>query len=79
MLLMTERKEKPQVRKKAGRPPGGNFPTNGSPIQARLTVSMRDAVRRLSKMNGTKESEEVRAAIRKHLLDAGLWPPKEAQ
>jgi len=79
MILMAEKKDRNVEPKKRGRPLGRNFPADASPIQARLTVSMRDALRRLSKLNGTKESEEVRAAIREYLSKNNLWPPKEAQ
>lgn len=63
-------------KKPVGRPAGGTFPVDESPVQARLVPEMRAALKALALRNGTKESEEVRAAIREHLLRNQMWPPK---
>jgi hypothetical protein len=67
-------KKKPKAR--IGRPLGQTFPADESPVQARLVPEMRKALRDLAIKNGSRESEEVRAAIREHLVRNEMWPPK---
>jgi len=71
---------KPQKTKtdkpKMGRPVGQTYPAEDSPIQARLTPIMRADFRELAARNGVRESEELRVAIREHLLRNSMWPPK---
>ena len=63
--------------RKVGRPTGAIYPPDESPVQARLVPQMRLALKALATQNGTKESEEVRAAIREYLLKNNMWPPKQ--
>lgn len=72
----TNQDAKTEVKPGRGRPAGYTFPPEESPVQARLVPEMRKALKELAARNGTKESEEVRAAIREHLLRNQMWPPK---
>lgn len=67
--------EKPKI----GRPLGQTYPAEDSPIQARLMPEMRAAFKKLAARNGVRESEELRAAIREHLLRNQMWPPKPSE
>jgi len=72
--MTKERKKRPD-KPKIGRPLGQTFPAEDSPIQARLVPEMRKAFKELAARNGVKESEELRAAIREHLIRHKYWPP----
>lgn len=74
---MAKPKNDPTPKNRVGRPAGQTFPADESPVQARLVPEMRKALKALAARNGTKESEEVRAAIREHLLKNAMWPPKD--
>lgn len=41
----------------------------------RLTPKIREQLDKLAEANQSRVTEEVRIAIRKHLTEAGLWPP----
>jgi hypothetical protein len=63
-------KEK-EMAKKRGRPLGLVY---GSQMQTRLHPSVREAMERLAKKNGSKITEEMRIAIRNHLKTNNHWP-----
>lgn len=78
-VTMTKERKKHTEKPKIGRPLGQTFPAEDSPIQARLVPEMRKAFRELAARNGVKESEELRAAIREHLIRNHAWPPKPTE
>lgn len=80
MSVMTAKNDKTKTEKpKIGRPLGQTYPAEDSPIQARLTAEMRAQFKKLAARNGVRESEELRAAIREHLLRNQMWPPKPSE
>lgn len=44
-------------------------------VNFRVPTAMRDALEKLAETNGSDLSEEFRNAVRKYLVDLGLWPP----
>lgn len=49
------------------------------PFQLRLHDLMKQGLEVLATRNGSDVTEEIRIAIRKHLADNGLWPPRPAK